>query len=390
MLISSPTDLGEEREVVAEAIEELNLTWRKSGTIQLNLIRWETDARPALGKDAQAVINAQIGEDYDIFIGIMGARFGTPTGRAESGTEEEFEKAAGRFQTNPTSVSVMFYFKDTPPMSLSDIDPVQLSKVQAFQDRLKSLGLVRFFKTRDEFARLMRMHLSQEAQEWAKRIGAAGAGQREALQDDLVALAVEPEQSPEDEDEEGYLDLIERGAMAMEEVTRTIERIGAAVNEIGTRAVEQTAAMEQAKAAPDDSANIKAFKRVANQMAVFLSEFVARLEAEIPIYGESFRRAIDPFMRAMSITEIRGETPEQMSAIISSVETLISNHEGSITSYAGLRDSVAGTPRITTAYNQAKRRAVVALNSLIEEFEKSLRLSRELYEILIKRRDGLL
>lgn len=34
------------------------------------------------------------------------------------------------------------------------------------------------------------------------------------------------------------------------------------------------------------TANPKAVKRVANQMAEYLFEFVARLEAEIPIYGD--------------------------------------------------------------------------------------------------------
>lgn len=391
MLVSSPSDLGEEREAVAEAIEELNQTWRKNGPIQLNLIRWETNSRPALGTDAQAVINSQIGEDYDIFVGIMGARFGTPTGRAESGTEEEFDRAASRFQQDPTSVSVMFYFRDTSPVSLSDIDPFQLGKVQAFQNRVKSLGLVRFFKTRDEFARLMRMHLSQEAQEWTTRLEGIGEARKTSSRN-VVPFAAEVEQLPEEsnEDEEGYLDLVEQGETGMEEVSRTIERIGAAVDEIGNRAVEQTALMEQAKVGPIDSGKVKALKRVANQMAVFLSEFVARLETEIPLYGAGFRRAIDPFMRAMSITEIGGETPDQMSAAIGAVGALISNHEGAITGYRGLRDTIAETPRITTAYNQAKRRTVGALNSLIDEFEKSLRLSRELYEILIKRRDGLL
>ena len=43
-----------------------------------------------LGIDAQDVINRQLGE-YDIFLGIMNTRFGSPTHRADSGTEEEFD-----------------------------------------------------------------------------------------------------------------------------------------------------------------------------------------------------------------------------------------------------------------------------------------------------------
>lgn len=118
-------------------------------------------------------------------------------------------------------------------------------------------------------------------------------------------------------------------------------------------------------------------------------EFVARLEAEIPIYGAGFKRALDPHMRAMSMTEMRGESPEQLLTAIGVVETLIGNHEGAIASYFSFRDTIAGGPRITTAFNHARRRVIEVMNRLIGEFEKSLRLIRELHEVLKKRLGGL-
>src|SRR5205085_11009849 len=118
VLVSSPADLRQERDLLYEIVEELNVTWRTSSTIQLKLLTWEKDSRPALAEDAQAAINVQLGNDCDIFVGMMAARFGTPTGRAASGTEEEFERARSRFEQDPKSVSVMFYFKDAAPISL--------------------------------------------------------------------------------------------------------------------------------------------------------------------------------------------------------------------------------------------------------------------------------
>ncbi|WP_462074860.1 hypothetical protein [Nitrospira sp. CMX1] len=58
------------------------------------------------------MINDQIGE-YDIFIGIMWRRFGTPTGVAGSGTEGEFRIAYKRWQENP-QIALMFYFCQEP------------------------------------------------------------------------------------------------------------------------------------------------------------------------------------------------------------------------------------------------------------------------------------
>ena len=47
---------------------------------------------PVRGGEPEVLINDQIGK-YDIFLGVMWRRFGTPTGVAESGTEEEFRRA---------------------------------------------------------------------------------------------------------------------------------------------------------------------------------------------------------------------------------------------------------------------------------------------------------
>jgi len=51
---------------------------------------------------------------YDIFIGILWKKFGTLTGRACSGTEEEFNRAYERYKENPSKLRIMFYFKTAP------------------------------------------------------------------------------------------------------------------------------------------------------------------------------------------------------------------------------------------------------------------------------------
>src|SRR5687768_17874850 len=49
-------------------------SWSKTLEIRLELVSWETHTYPAFGDDAQAVINDQIADDYDISIGIMWTR----------------------------------------------------------------------------------------------------------------------------------------------------------------------------------------------------------------------------------------------------------------------------------------------------------------------------
>src|SRR5438874_1986714 len=78
VFVASPANLSPERARLEDVIRELNNTWSQHLGIRLDLIRWETHAYPGFGRDAQGVINSQIGETYDIFIGLMWHHFGTP------------------------------------------------------------------------------------------------------------------------------------------------------------------------------------------------------------------------------------------------------------------------------------------------------------------------
>jgi hypothetical protein len=96
VFLAAPRDLEVESDTVAAAVEELNLGLAPSVDMRLELVRWGTHITPNLGHDPQEVINRQINDDYEVFIGLLWTRFGTPTPRAESGTIEEFERARTR------------------------------------------------------------------------------------------------------------------------------------------------------------------------------------------------------------------------------------------------------------------------------------------------------
>ena len=96
VFVSSPGDVGEERRQCGEVIAELNATMRAlipERDVVLDLIRWETHTFPDIQGGAQIVIDSQIGISYDIYVGIMWSRFGTPTGSGGSGTADEFRAA---------------------------------------------------------------------------------------------------------------------------------------------------------------------------------------------------------------------------------------------------------------------------------------------------------
>ena len=98
IFVASPSDVQGEREILEEVVSEMNRSSAKNAGFRLELLKWETSVHPGFGPDSQAVINEQIGDNYDIFIGIIWGRFGRKTSRAESGTEEEFDRALMRYK----------------------------------------------------------------------------------------------------------------------------------------------------------------------------------------------------------------------------------------------------------------------------------------------------
>lgn len=161
IFLASPGDVNQERDTVSTVVQELHRTIGDIRQVELELIRWETHAWPDTGEDAQDVINHQIGE-YDVLVGIMWKRFGTPTNRADSGTAEEFEKAYQYFETYRRP-KIMFYFRKTPFYMTSLKEISQYKKVIQFRKKLERLGVL--FWEYDEplqFERYVREHLIKQ------------------------------------------------------------------------------------------------------------------------------------------------------------------------------------------------------------------------------------
>jgi hypothetical protein len=134
VFIASPGDAKVERDALAAIVDEINGAYAPAGH-RLRLLRWEDDVAPAAGRP-QAAVNAQI-PTYDIFVGVLWTRFGTPTGCFGSGTAEEIERALARWQDDH-DLPVLLYFCSRPfwPKTLADVD--QLRQVIEFRERLRA------------------------------------------------------------------------------------------------------------------------------------------------------------------------------------------------------------------------------------------------------------
>ena len=165
---ASPGDVNEEREILSSVvIPELSRIFgihqlfSKDNQIELESIRWETHTWPDIGEDAQDVINKQLSV-FDIFVGIMWKRFGTPTKRSGSGTGEEFERAY-QLHKKFGKPKIMFYFRNEAFYPQSREELSQFDKVLEFKQKIERLG-VRYWSYEKpvDFERFVREHLIRQ------------------------------------------------------------------------------------------------------------------------------------------------------------------------------------------------------------------------------------
>lgn len=224
---ASPSDVAEERATLDSVIAELNRTWTESLRVAFELLKWETHARPGVGADAQAVINAQIPDDYDVFIGILWTRLGTPTGRAISGTVEEFERAYTRFKATGSVPEIMLYFKDAPIVP-SRIDSDQFTALQTFRNSLPQRGcLYSTFEDQAGFEASLRAHFTAIAQKFVGIANSENPPQLRADPPGVLTIC--------DEDENGLLDYLDIYSTRTQDMTAALGVINEATVRVGVQ-----------------------------------------------------------------------------------------------------------------------------------------------------------
>lgn len=141
ILIASPSDVVEERDIVSACARDWNSAHSTSG-VHVRDVRWELDAIPSMGERGQAVINDQLVDNADILIGIFKARIGTPTGISASGTIEEIDRFIA------AEKPVMLYFSTGPIPN--NHDPEQFRLLKDYKNQFASRGIYAEFIDENE------------------------------------------------------------------------------------------------------------------------------------------------------------------------------------------------------------------------------------------------
>lgn len=151
IFVSCPGDVEKEKQAVRDACDIL--TKISDPNIQVKVIDWRKDVVPLVtGGGAQSVINDQIREDYDIYVGIFWKRFGDKQLNGLTPTEEEFEKAFDLYKKTGKPLITVYFKTDNIRYPNSVFEAEQLVEVQKFKQRVKQLGLYGEFKE-EEFSK---------------------------------------------------------------------------------------------------------------------------------------------------------------------------------------------------------------------------------------------
>lgn len=376
IFLASPSDLQDERASMDEVISELNLTFGKQHDIYLELLKWETHSAPAISiNHPQEIITSDLGNDYDLFIGLIWKKFGTPTNKADSGTEEEFLNAHNRFLENPNSLQILFYF-NSKPVSISEMNPEQLLKIQNFKADIGKNKKILYWEYQDtqQLNKFLRIHIPQRILELQKS------------EQNNVAI-IEPTESLEVEilDEEyGLIDYQEMIEDSLRESTESLSRISDATEWIGEQLNKKTAEVN-AMTTNGNQPSRKTLKDYFIRTAKVMDNYANRIEPEIPIFKEYFEKGIDALSNVINIS--RNDLNIEQDEIEETKESLTSLINGiifSIESMSNFLQSVNDLPRMSKELNKAKSNVGMKLEDLLDNLRISLSIGIELKKSLLE------
>ena len=183
VFLASPGDMNTEREAVRRFFTDYNRYTARVWNIEFEVIDWENYASAGIGRP-QELITRQTLERFRkslaLVIGLMGQRFGSPTGEAESGTEEEFNWALNAHRRDGFPEIKWFFRRIERFEAPSDPEKIQSvfdqwKKVIAFRKRLEEGDpklFYREFLDTEGFVEVLRQDLSpwldDPARPWAK------------------------------------------------------------------------------------------------------------------------------------------------------------------------------------------------------------------------------
>ena len=393
VFISCPSNLDAERGVIAGVLQVLSTEFSEDRGIEFSVFHWKKDAIPGVNRDVQTVIASQV--EYDLYIGILGTVFGTPTATAGSGTEEEFNEAYAKFQNDSTHVRVLFYFKDFVT-GVFQIDPDQLVQVQSFRKKLGPKGvLFHDFLDLDELRDDFRTHIrglvrrEWEGSTWRVRPTSI---QTEPPQvgPEIVAieLAVSNQaSSPQEPGNEmlGLLEFAASGIAASNLLTQHLSRLSILGNSLSTELSSRTDQIPSVSEAGLDVA-----REFYDGIAELMRDYQLQMQQELPIYEGSAAEILRT-LKGISYLFFEEKTGSraEIEALLESFDALGGSLRKVRPALQSFRQIIENIPSYTYALRSARKHLARVIDDYVSSYTIFIGSAEELIQGVRQRLSGM-
>ena len=339
IFIGSPSDVQEERKIIEGVIEEMNGYYEHLDVPTLKLISLKTNVRSKIGNfEGQSVIDKQIDDKYNVFIGILWKKFGTKTENYDSGTEQEFYNAFEKYEKDPKSMEIMFYFCERNP-DFNEIDGKQLSLVQNFRKNLGDKGLYKTYSSIEDF--------------------------KEMIKNDLKLLITERNIDFEDSSDEDELEVNDGLIDLLEGLTGSFNKSILEMGYLTDDIYETERNLNELTDKNNDNQNIDVLKKYFNSVAVPINEFSDKVDSHGTLIVDNLNKGIEYFN---SLVDIHGDfilNNDQIDSTIDSIGESYDSIEELNNAINDLLKILNGIQPITTIFSRSKKRLVKSLNTFL-------------------------
>lgn len=381
IFVSCPSDIVDELTSIRLIVEEINKTSGKHNSYNLEILNWKTDTYTQVGSDAQEVINDQLEGEWDILVGLLWLKIGTPTKRDKSGTIEEINRTILIKEKE-----LLVYFKTAPPDDIDKIDLIQLGQVRDFRVELSSKGvLYKEFNSIEQFESLFRINLTNLIIEKILN--------QKTPQESLVPLkAISDKYSSinelisEVENNDGKLmeidvfKLVEETTSSLRNVTTSLHSITDSLNELTNSLKERITNINSYLHIKDDRLRMSKIKVVTDLLSNDLDEFNKLINLELPVFSKNFTSLGYTYPTVMLVASSL-DSSDAMGIKQSALEYKDSMDFATV-SCADLLREVMKWPVVNSKFNKSKRDTEITLKNLIKEFLNGLYLLNEATENL--------
>lgn len=344
-------------------IQSWNQRNGQSRSLFFNMITWEDLVAPDIGESPQDVINQQVGNDYDIFLGVMWSRFGTPTASADSGTEEEFQRAVLRHRAGE-EIGVSFLIK-TADIPTRNLDGIQFSKVQDFRTTLTQIGcFYREFVDDSSLQHAVNLVLDNYANKLGRsQNGSVPNGSPKKLNSPAVPVAVQAS----DPDDDGLFEINDR-----------IEEAGKSFTDAMAEWSQHLASSGQITENVTDEINTLSrygkpdqadFRKAVNKVTVKMVDFADWGKDKIEFIENVMDKMSLNYMKLVEIAPDFQDSQDDINNSIHEIENLSEVILSANSSMNGFIKALENLPRLSKPLNQANRKLVEIHKRLISKNE---------------------